>query len=350
MLLSVAIAHTLLAGLTVAAPFSLPNGFPTPNNDALHQIFVAAGGSLPNTPLPTTLPSDAVTTLQVIAYNEIFEVAFFSSFLNNVTNGVEGFTDLPMDKSYIVDILTAVVNQESLHAIGANGILASANATTIPACNYMFPSTDFESAVAIADLFTAVVLGTLQSVVKGFATDMDNSTIALTGLIASIIGQEGEQAGGYRMIQGKIPSAAPFLTVSTGEFAFNAIAQTFIVPGSCDSVFKTIGVPMLDTLAVVQDSIQPTNQTVTFTTSCTHVTEGKDFVAYLSGQNAPVLVPVTNVQVTGDIATFSADLPFDNGFAHGLTIAAVVGTDTGLETAADVTAAAFAGPGLIQVN
>ena len=211
----------------------------------------------------------------------------------------------------------------------------------------MFPTTDFTSAVAIADLFTEVVLGTLQSVTRQFAGD--NSTIDLTSLVASIIGQEGEQSGGYRVFQGKVPSASPFLTASTGEFAFNAIAQTFIVPGSCDDVFKTIGIPILDTLAVT-DTPTANNQTVTFTTSCTRTTEGKDFLAYISGQNTPVVVPITDVQVNGDTATFSALLPFDEGFAHGLTIAALVNTDTGLATPADVTAAAFAGPGLIIVD
>ena len=68
-----------------------------------------AGGTLPNGGLPTSLPADAVTTFQVLALNEIFEVAYFSSFLDNVTNGVDGFTDLPMDKAYIVDILTAII-------------------------------------------------------------------------------------------------------------------------------------------------------------------------------------------------------------------------------------------------
>ena len=50
-----------------------------------------------------------MTTLQVIAYNEIFEVAYFSSFLNNVTTGADGFTDLPMDKDYIVNTLTTAI-------------------------------------------------------------------------------------------------------------------------------------------------------------------------------------------------------------------------------------------------
>ncbi|KAK4687591.1 hypothetical protein P7C73_g2525, partial [Tremellales sp. Uapishka_1] len=349
MILPAAISLAALSALVAAAPFSLPNGFPSLGDAALHQVYEAAGGTLPNTPLPTSLPADAVTTLQVLAVNEIFEVAFFSSLLANVTNGVDGYTDLPLDKDYVVSILTAVIAQEELHATGVNAILASANATTIPACNYMFPTTDFVSAIALADLFTEVVLGTLQSVSAQFATD-GTTTQPLVPLFASIIGQEAEQVGGYRMIEGRIPSSAPFLTTSTGELAFNAIAQNFIVPGSCDAVIKTIGIPILDTLAVVGDMPGDYNQTVTFTTSCTHTTAGADFLAYISGQNTPVVVPITNVQVNGDMATFSASLPFANGFAKGLTIAAIVNTDTGLATAADVTAAAFAGPGLIQVD
>lgn len=242
-----------------------------------------------------------------------------------------------------------ICQQEELHATGVNAILASSNATTIPACNYMFPTTDFLSAIALADLFTEVVLGTLQSVLTQFSTDDDN-TRSLVALFGSIIGQEAEQVGGYRMIEGRIPSSAPFLTTSTGELAFNAIAQNFIVPGSCDAVFETIGVPMLSTLAVVGDMPGDYNQTVTYTTSCVNTTAGVDFLAYITGQNSPVIVPITDVQVNGDMATFSASLPFANGFAKGLTIAAIVNTDTGLATAADVTAAAFAGPGLIQVD
>lgn len=213
----------------------------------------------------------------------------------------------------------------------------------------MFPSTDFVSAISYADLFTEVVLGTLQAVSSQFATD-GPMTQSLVQLIASIIGQEGEQAGGYRMIEGRVPSSAPFLTTSTGLFALNAINQNFIVPGSCDAVFKTIGVPLIDSLKINGNMTGDYNQTVSFTTSCTKTTEGADYLAYISGQNAPVVVPISNVQVNGNSATFSASLPFANGFAKGLTIAALVNTNTGLMTAADVTAAAFAGPGLIQVQ
>lgn len=212
----------------------------------------------------------------------------------------------------------------------------------------MFPVTDFKSAIALADVFTELVVGTIQSVQTQFAMDSPASQ-SLVGLFGSILGQEAEQIGGYRMIEGRIPSSAPFLTGSTGKLAFNAVAQTFVVPGSCDAVVEMIGIPVIDTLAVVGD-VTDMNQTVTFTTSCLDTTEGADFIAYLSGQNLPVVVPISNVTRSGSMSTFQASLPFAEGFAKGLTIATLVNTDTGLMTADDVTAAAFAGPGLIQVD
>lgn len=233
--------------------------------------------------------------------------------------------------------------------MGANAILVAVGADPIPACNYQFPTTDFESAIGLAGLFTEVVLGTLQSVSAQFATS-GPETQALVQLVASIIGQEGEQAGGYRFIQGLVPSAAPFLTVSTGPLAFNAIAQNFIVPGSCDAVFETIGIPIIDWLTADPPMSSADSQTLTFNTSCIQATEGPNFIAYLSGQNVPVVVPISNVQVNGDQATFTAEFPFADGFAKGLTIAALVETSEGLYTAADVTAATIAGPGLIQVE
>lgn len=105
----VVISTLLLAGLATAAPFSLPNGFPNPSSSALMQIQSQAGGTLPNTALPTSLKADAIKSLQVIAVNEIFETAFFSSLLNNVTEGKSGYTDFDgLDKDYVVKSLTAI--------------------------------------------------------------------------------------------------------------------------------------------------------------------------------------------------------------------------------------------------
>lgn len=103
------IATFALIGAVTAAPFSLPNGFPNPSAKSLMQIQKEAGGTLPNTPLPTNLAADAIQSLQIIAVNEIFETAYFSSLLDNVTNGVSGYTDLgPYSKEYVVQSLTAI--------------------------------------------------------------------------------------------------------------------------------------------------------------------------------------------------------------------------------------------------
>ena len=99
----------------IAVPFTfpLPDGFPNPTPDQLAIIQQEAGGPLPNGPLPTSLKSTGVTTLQLLATNELFEVAYFSQLLTNVTNNVTGYdvkSIAPLERSYVIDTLTAVVN------------------------------------------------------------------------------------------------------------------------------------------------------------------------------------------------------------------------------------------------
>ena len=100
----------------------------------------------------------------------------------------------PAVRDFVLKTLVAVQAQEELHALGANGILASAGATPIQPCEYVFPSTDFDTAINFARTFTDVVLGTLQDVQNGLAVNGDDSLVALVG---SIIGQEGEQVSVY---------------------------------------------------------------------------------------------------------------------------------------------------------
>ena len=92
---------------------------------------------------------------------------------------------------------------------------------------------DFNSSIKLAATFTSLVLGTLQDVIEIFA---ERGDVPLTVGVASVVGQEGEQEGWYRLLQGKVPSELPFLTTSTREFAFNALNQNFIVPGSCPNI------------------------------------------------------------------------------------------------------------------
>lgn len=104
-----------VAGVTAApySPFPLPDGFPNPNPAQLAIIEKEAQGTLPNTPLPKNIKSAGVTTLQLLALNELFEVAYFTDLLTNITNNVPGYdaaSMAPLDRQYVIDSITAVVN------------------------------------------------------------------------------------------------------------------------------------------------------------------------------------------------------------------------------------------------
>jgi hypothetical protein len=216
---------------------SIPNvndGFPTPNDDQLRKIEELAHGTLPNGPPPPpgTLSAQGITNLQLVEFNENFEVAFFSSLIHNVTTNVPGFEIKDSkQRDFVIEVLIAVLAQEELHAINAELALKSQNQEPILPCKYIFPTTNFDDAIALAATFTDVVLGTLQDVIEIFADNNDN---AQTRGVASIVGQEGEQEAFYRLLQNKnlIPNALPFLTTSTRDFAFSAL-QNFVVKGSC---------------------------------------------------------------------------------------------------------------------
>lgn len=95
----------------VAAPFSfpLPDGFPNPSAQQLIGIQKAALGTLPNGAVPSGINADSLVSLQLIAFNEIFEVAYFTQLLNNVTNNVPGYNaPKGMDRQYIINALTAI--------------------------------------------------------------------------------------------------------------------------------------------------------------------------------------------------------------------------------------------------
>lgn len=169
--------------------FPLPNGFPNIQipSTKLTTIEKAAHGTLPNTPLASKLAPADVTSFQLIAFNEIFEVAFFSSLLRNITSNVAGFgVGSPEVQKSVVKALRAVHAQEQLHALGANAILTAAGAEAIQPCEYIFPSDNFDSAISLARTFTDVVMGTLQDAQNGLAVNGDDEYV---GLIGAIIGQ-----------------------------------------------------------------------------------------------------------------------------------------------------------------
>lgn len=115
--------------------FPLQNGFPNPNRDGQITIQDGAHGTLPNGPPPAALSADGMTSLKLIALNELFEVAFFTELIYNVTNKVSGY-DLGLGYDYMLDSLNAIVNQEQLHVLNANGALEHFNQQQIQPCKY----------------------------------------------------------------------------------------------------------------------------------------------------------------------------------------------------------------------
>jgi hypothetical protein len=382
------IASASLVGLSClttiasAAPFTFPlsNGFPKVANPSsqLTAIEQQAHGTLPNGSPPPSITADTETSLELIAFNELFEVAFFTELLNNVTNNVPGYQFNDNDaRNVVITALTAVQAQEELHTLNANGALAHFGLSPIQPCEYNFPVSDFPTAIALASTFTDVVLGTLQDVASLLATDGDDGLIR--GVV-SVVGQEGEQNGFYRELLGKTPSALPFLTTSTREFAFSALNQNFVVPGSCPNIGE-ITLPIFQTLTVDTQNIQPTTQTLQFSvtinnnnnnangteggwTSWTrHASrapgsgpqQGAGYysslsVVYINQQNLPVVEPITNVGIEGNTVTFNAEFPFDQFLMNGLTIAAVTKTAGPFASADAVAKDTIFGPGLIEIN
>ena len=308
-----------------------------------------AHGTLPNGDLPTSLTPTGTTIFELIAFNELFEVAFFTSLINNITNNVPGFEiGSPKIKQVVLDALVAVQGQEELHALGANGILMSAGETPIQPCQYVFPTADFDSAIDVARTFTDLVLGTLQDAITGLAVENDNQEV-LVPLIGSVIGQEGEQNGFYRSLLGLIPSELPFLTRSTGAFAFSALNQMFVVPGSCPNS-NIIDLPIFGALTVNTMNIQPKDQKLSFTFTNNGTEVDSLSLVYINQQNLPIVEKLENVEVNGDEVTFQAYFPFNKFIMNGLTIAAVTNSAGPFQSATEVADATLFGPGLIEVG
>jgi hypothetical protein len=348
-----------------AAPFSfnnnpLGNHFPTPSAGELAAIQTQAHGSIPsgNPPPPAPPKADTLTSLRLIAFNELFEVSYFQQLLQLIESKANGFWDDSKDMKFIQDTITAVLAQEELHAINANNALAKFDpAGPVLPCQYNFPVKNLEEAIALASTFTDVVLGTLGDVATLLGADGDAGLIRG---VASVIGQEGEQNGFYRIFQNKIPSALPFLTSGTRDFAFSALNQNFIVPGSCPN-FNTINLKVFGTLTVDTKDIKPQNQDIDFSFDIPKTGLAPEWkpdcsgleLVFINQQNAPLVAKVKKVDVDlhGGKVKITADFPFDQAnFGNGLTLAAVVLASGDLTTVTGVAKATVFGPGLIEVN
>ncbi|KAG9239979.1 hypothetical protein BJ878DRAFT_484268 [Calycina marina] len=185
----------------------------------IHRVAGILIAELPGMKSTGTQPHEPFIA-ELIALKELFETAYFSQLLDNVTNSAEGYE--VEDKDYVVKTLRAVLNQEQLHALAANDALSTASKQTVEPCEYKFPVDNFDDAIALARTFTEVVLGVLPLAQTTFAED-GGEEIGLVQVVGSIIAQEGEQTGYYRYLQKKVASSAPFLTGGAPQFAFTAM-------------------------------------------------------------------------------------------------------------------------------
>jgi hypothetical protein len=368
---------SVVASSGVAAPtggsqngfkFPLSNGFPNIKNPSpqLDKIEKQAGGTLPNGAPPPSIHGDSEVSLGFIAFNELFEVAFFTELIQNITLNKPGYTaqDIPIDRDLALRTLKVVLAQEELHELNANGAFNKFTGKTIEPCTYIFPVDNFVDAITLASTFTDVVLSTLPDIQTVFADAGDNGLIRGVG---SVIGQEGEQNGFYRQILGKIPPQLPFLTGGARDFAFSAILQSFVVPGSCPSqglleagINGGAGLTEFGVLNVLTKDLSLEDvkadfsiQTVDSSNTKSYYESHKGdklFVTYINQQNVPVSVPVEDLSFSGNAIDFKASFPGKSKDLNGLTIAAVTNSKGPFSTPDDVAADTLFGPGLIEIN
>ena len=196
----------------------------------------------------------------------------------------------------------------------------------------------------MAATFTSVVLGTLQDVLQVFAQGGD---AGLTRGVGSTIGQEGEQEGWFRVLQGKVPNELPFLTTSVRDLAFTAI-QGFTVPGSCPDLNK-IPLKTFQPLGLVKaPGAQSGPIQFTFKQDCAL---NSDLSAvYINQQNLPIVEKVKVIGVTDGIVTVEANFPYTENLMNGLTLAVLTTSPGPFASArAAVEKTAF-GPALIIIN
>ncbi|GAP86938.1 putative sexual development protein [Rosellinia necatrix] len=352
---------TLLGMLSTAyaAPYptSSSDGFPNPNAQQLLAIEQEANGLLSNLPPPPTLSAAGITNFQLIAFNENLEVSFFEEIISNITNNVPGFevdSSSPHSKDELLEILKNVKAQEELHAITAINTLKNFNAPLVPSpCVYDFPSTNLSDAITLASTLTDVVLGTLQDASQSFAQNGDDGPVRA---VASVIGQEGEQNGFYRVLLGRLPAEKPFLTTNAAAFAFSALQQ-FVV--SCPFDVAAIPLPIFPPLNVLT-AAEPRDMHLSFSADLSAAAAGPQltadsdlgalFVTYLVGQQLPISVPLVDPRLSdAGVLTFDALFPFTENIMAGLSIAALTNSSN-FASADALVANTLAAPGLIEVN
>jgi hypothetical protein len=166
-----------------------------------------------------------------------------------------------------------------------------------------------------------------------------------------VIGNEAEQEGFFRSVQRKRPSAQPFSTTATRDFAFTAI-QDFVIPGSCLNI-GTIPLKTFKPLTVESKDLKPETQYIAFSFSKQDAgmyEVDKMKLVWINGLNKPIVKDFENVQMMDDKVMFEAEFPYDEFVMDGMTIAAVtLGADE-FAKADEVAEKTVFGPGIIELS
>ena len=252
-----------------------------------------------------------------------------------------------------------------MHAYNANdAVRYFTNGSHIFPCTYVFPVSDFISAIAFAQTFTDMYIGLLTNIQQRTAKNLGRDSNSIIYVLAQALGQEGQQSGWFRSLQAKYPSAEPFLTSSTRDFAFSWL-QRFIVPGSCpnmeDIPLQTF--PLLDVegkvigagpvTLLVPGRVDPETQRVAFVNGALVPTTVPFSVTRISGcGNGLIKNHVQNWSGCGGemVTSITAYFPYAHNVMHGLTLVAVVKNGPSLITAEDVANATIYGPAVIEVG
>lgn len=350
-ILAIILATTWTAVTAAPFKFPLPDGFPNPSNDTVRKYEEVAGGLLGNGEPAPRLDEDSLTSCKLMTFNEFSEVAFFTELIANITQRVPGYVLEPDQEPSVLDTLRAIQATEELHAYDANVAVNHFTGLHILPCEYDFPVNDYPSAVAFAGLFTDVALGTMADIQKRTTAALGAGAHEIVFNLAGILGQEGQQDGWFHVVQGKRPSPQPFLTASAREFAFNALLQRTIVPGSCPNL-TDIPLRVYEPLTVLTSDVA-VDGAIEFQatgTDSVSIDASSQRIAYLNSNSVPIVVPFNVSRTTGRTVTFAADFPYREWILNGLTVATVVDRSGPFHGPDDMADATVFGPAIIEIN
>ncbi|KAF2097496.1 hypothetical protein NA57DRAFT_58079 [Rhizodiscina lignyota] len=341
------LAATTIAAPTAtkkAKPTSLADGFPTPNANQLDRIEDLAFGTLSDAAPPPSLKDDTFTSLRFINFGEAIESFFFNELITNITLNRPGFQNIP-NRDQTLRILRSMRATEELHTVNAENALSHFKQDIIQPCQYKFPVSTFNEAIAFISTATDNVQGVLGDVINKAAAAGD---AGFTRGVSGALSNEGEQDGWFRFIMGQNPNQKPFNTISTREYAFSVL-QGVVVPGSCANadlidltIFpplsaanppaKTTDIDFTFSIAPFTPSTAPAGKKIqSFATQESFHKKHSNVeglsIAYLNGQDKPICVPVKSLHFNGFEGTAKAEFPFDEFKMHGLSVAALVEVD-----------------------